>query len=83
MMKNCFLVNGYNQCLIENRTSKGGGVVLQVKNNCTLVKDFPNDLEKALSSEISKNGYLFRVLVVYNKPRAEKLQFVETLDKNL
>ena len=75
---NCFLVNGYNQCL-QSRTSKVGGVKLQVKNYCTLVKDLPNDH----FSRTIKNGYLFRVLVVCNKPRANELEFVETLDNNL
>ena len=50
--ENCFRVPGYNQSLIKNRSGKGGGVMLQVKSNCSILNDIPVNFDEALCADI-------------------------------
>ena len=80
--ENCFRVPGYNQSLIKNRSGKGG-VMLQVKINCSILNDIPVTFDEAICADIEKSGYKLRILVVYNKPRTDKLEYIDLLDHNL
>ena len=80
---NSSLVNGYNQHLSRNRTTRGGGVMNQVRSDYTLVKELKLNLEAAVQAIIEKQGYAFNVLVLYNKHRTNKLEFVESFDRLL
>ena len=76
------LLYGYNQSLIKNRSSKGG-VMLQVKSNCSILNDIPVTFDEATCADIENSGYKLRTLVVYNKPRTDKMEFIDLLDHNL
>ena len=77
------LLYGYNQSPIKNRSGKGGGVMLQVKSNCSILNDIPVNFDEAICADIENSGYKLRTLVVYNKPRTDKMEFIDLLDHNL
>ena len=76
----CYLVHGYNQLIAKTRISRGGGVMIQVKNDCTLIKEISTNLDEALMADVCKGDEMFRVLVIYNPPRNHKNEFVEKKD---
>ena len=78
-----FLVNGYNQFISKNRTTLGGGVMIQVKHSCNLLTEHKIDFDEAVMGEISCSKYKFFIAAVYNKPKADKLEFVDNLDNFL
>ena len=78
-----FLVNGYKSILSKNRDSKGGGVMVQISDKCAFQTTYENMLEESLAVKIEKEGYFFRLVVIYNKPRANKMEFVEVLGEML
>ena len=78
-----FLVNGYTQYIAKNRTSLGGGVMIQVKNSCNLLNEHKIDFDEAVMAEIACKNYKFFIAVVYNKPKANKLEFIDALDNFL
>ena len=78
-----FLVNGYTQYIVKNRTSIGGGVMIQVKNSCNLLNEHKIDFDEAVMGEIACKNYKFFIAVVYNKPKANKLEFIDALDNFL
>ena len=61
-----FLVNGYNQCISKNRTTLGGGVMIQVKHSCNLLTEHKIDFDEAVMGEISCSDYKFFIAAVYN-----------------
>ena len=81
--ENCFRVPGYNPSLIKIRSGKGGGVMLQVKINCSILNDIFVIFDEAICADIAKSGYKLRILVVYNKPGIDKMEFIDLLDHNL
>ena len=76
-----FLVTGYQNLLSKVRDSKGGGIMIQIRNNCSFQKVLDCDIEESLFVNVDKKGYLFRLMIIYNKPRANKIEFTEILDK--
>ena len=74
----CFLF--HSQYLMKCRPSRGGGVMIQVRKDLSIIKETETSFEEALFAEISKAGNRFKVLTVYNKPRNNKKLFVELLD---
>ena len=78
-----FLVNGYTQYIAKNRTTLGGGVMIQVKSSCNLLNKYQVEFEEAVMGEIACNNFKFFIAAVYNKPKANKLEFVKTLDNFL
>ena len=77
------LLYGYNRSLIKNRSDKGGGLMLKVKSNCSILTDIPVTFDEAICADIENSGYKLRTLVVYNKPRTDKMEFIDLLDHNL
>ena len=75
-----FLVNGYKSLLSMNRDQKEGGVMIQINDKCACQTTYDNMLEEPLAVKIEK-GYPFRLVVIYNKPKANKMKFVEFLDE--
>ena len=55
--------------LQKNRTTLGGGVMIQVKNSCNLLNKHQVDFD----------GRKFFIAAVYNKPKANELEFVDAL----
>ena len=77
----CFLLHGYSQYLTKCTPSRGGGVMIQERNDLSIIKETETSFEEALFAEISKAGKRFKVLTIYNKPCNKKKFFVELLDK--
>ena len=73
----CHLFHGYNQLIAKTLISKGGGVIIQVKNDNTLMKEISTNLDEALMADVCKGDDMFRVLVIYNPPRNNKTEFIE------
>ena len=73
------LLTGYKQYIVKNRTTSHGGVMIQIRSTCSLVKQNDHSFE-AIFADISANGYTFKLVVIYNKPRSNKMEFLNTLD---
>ena len=69
---NSLLVTGYHQYALTNRSSKGGGVMIQLKSYYDLIRIHKNPLNKAAVIEIRANSLRFFVAVIYNKPSMPK-----------
>ena len=79
-----YLINGYNQCLMQNRNGmRGGGVMVQLHKNCNLLKQRDVTFEEALFAEVEKNNYKLKIAVIYNPPRINKLLFTDKLEQFL
>ena len=75
-----FLVTGYQNLLSKILDSKGGGIMIQIRNNCSFQKVLYCDIE-SLFVNVDKKCYLFRLIIIYNKTRANEIEFTEILDK--
>ena len=75
-----FLIHGYNQEITKSRTTRGGGVMIQIRNAIDLMKNFHTPFDEALSVEIGENGDIIKIIVIYNPPRTNKMEFIEKLD---
>ena len=78
-----YLIHGYNHLLVKNRTNPYGSVMIQVKENCTLLKEYDDDFEESITAEIALGKYKFKICVIYNKPRTNKMEFIKCLDDYL
>ena len=74
------LVTGYQNVASKVRDSKGGGIMIQLTANCSIQKKLDCVIEESLSATIEKQGYEFRLVVIYNKPSANKLDFVDLVE---
>ena len=81
--ENCFRVPGYNQSLTKHRGGKRGGVMLQVKSNCSILNDITVTYDEAICADIEKSSFKLGTLAVYNEPRTDKMEFLDLLDHNL
>ena len=71
------LVTGYHQYALTNRSSKGGGFMIQLKSDYDLIRIHKNPLKEAAVIEISANSLRFFVAVIYNKPSMTKTDFLD------
>ena len=78
-----WLISGYNQCCTKSRKTLGGGVMIQIRNTCCILNQIEMPFDEGIIATISKNYFKFSVGVVYNKPKANKMLFVEKLDNYL
>ena len=53
--------------------------MVQVNNKCTFQTANENMIEESLADKVKKEGHFFRQALIYNKPRATKLELVEFL----
>ena len=74
-----YLVCGKRYC-VKNRSHTGGGVMIQMRDNLTILREIPTKFKEALFLEVEINSYKFKVLTIYVAPRVNKLEFVDTLD---
>ena len=74
------LVTGYNQYIVKNQTTSHGGVMIQIRSTCSLVKQNDHSFDEAIFADISAKGYTFKLVVIYNKPRSNKMEFLNTLE---
>ena len=76
-----YLVNGYYDFLVKNRTNvRGGGVMIQVKEHVKILKQLETPFEESIFAEVEKNFFRLKIGVVYYPPRTNKLQFVNQLE---
>ena len=78
-----FMVPGYNNYAIKNRSTHGGGVMIQIQDSMSLIETHPTELEETLLVSLQYKKYRFKLATVYNPPRTNKLTFVEKLDNFL
>ena len=57
--------------------------MIQIRKTCTLMKYIKTKFDEANSIEISKFGTVFRLLVVYNKSRTNKMEIVAIFESVL
>ena len=57
--------------------------MVPINDKCAFQTTYENLPEESLAVKIEKDGYFFRLVVIYNKPRANKMEFVEVLDEML
>ena len=52
----CFSLHGYSQYLTKCTHSRRGGVMIQLRNDLSIIKETETSFEEALFAEISKAG---------------------------
>ena len=79
----CYLLPGYRQFVFRNRKSTGGGVMMQLHENCVILSEKDSPFEESILSDISIHGHIYSFLTLYNKPRSNKQLFLDQLDQFL
>ena len=77
------LVPGYNNYVVKDRNTHGGGVMIQIYDSISLLETLPTDMEETLLVSLQYKKFKFKLATVYNPPRTNKLKFVEKLHKFL
>ena len=77
----CMLIAGYTSFFVKNRKFRGGGVMIQCKPSCQVIKERETSFDESLFGDINLKGYNLR-LAVYNPPRTNKIDFIEKFDNN-
>ena len=77
------LVPGYNNYAIKNRNTHGGGARIQIKHPISLLESHSTDIDEILLVSLQYKKFRFKLATVYSPPRANKLKFVEKVDKFL
>ena len=77
------LISGYSQYVVKNRKTRGGGVMIQLQNGYNIINQINSDFDGALFVDVIKNGTLIKLVVIYNPPRTNKLEFLNKLDSFL
>ena len=81
---NSYSINGYKHLAVKNRnTVKGGGVMIQLRNSCNLVKVCKSPFEESIFAEVRIHNRRVNLIVIFNKPRAYKKDFVSKLENFL
>ena len=78
-----FAVPGHNEVEANHRNRYGGGVTIQVHSRATSIKTFETPFEEAICAQIKFSYLSFKVLVIYNRPRTNEVDFIDTLDQYL
>ncbi|MEL6989481.1 MAG: endonuclease/exonuclease/phosphatase family protein, partial [Bacteroidota bacterium] len=78
-----FRIPGYSEVFSKCRSSKGGGLMIQVKKDINFVKTIPCELDEALAVELSNRNVKFQIAVIYNPPKINKQEFLEVFDNFL
>ena len=81
---NSYSINSYKHLAVKNRnTVKGGGVMIQLRDSCNLVKFSKSPFEESIFVEVSIHNRRVNLIVIYNKPGANKKDFVSILENFL
>ena len=73
----CYLIDGYNKFATCNRK------MIQIRKDFKLIKQISTTLEECILVVIEKDNYQFKVAVIYNPPRINKLRFIDTFENFL
>ena len=79
----CYLIDGYIKFVTCSRKSRGGGVMIQIREDFKLLKQTTTSIDECTLVSIEKSNYQFKIAVLYNPPRINKLIFIDQLDKFL
>ena len=78
-----FNVTNYNTCLSKSRVGSGGGIMIQIRDEVSLVEELNCDLDESVLAHLTIGDLKIALLVVYNPPRANKQNFIFELDNTL
>ena len=80
---NLFKVTNYNNCLSKSRSGRGGGIMIQINDEVTLIEELNCKLNETRLVHLKFGELRIAQLVVYNPPRNNKQNFIFELDKTL
>ena len=69
--------------MVKNRDKVGGGVMVQLLQGLSIVKELPTEIAEAVGAVIEQNGCRINLFTVYNPPQFNKKQFIDLLDNIL
>ncbi len=75
-----FRVSGYKSVISKPRGSRGGGVMVQCTQEIEVLEELPCELNESLLLQIRVKMNIFLLLVIYNPPRSDKMEFIENLN---
>ena len=78
-----YSIPGYSEIFSECRAGRGGGVMIQVRQDSVVVKTLPSDLDESVTVELKYKTVRFQVRVVYTPPTGNKQAFLDKLDSFL
>ena len=81
--KFCYLLKGYNCLSSIVRDSRGGGVMIQIHETISLVKELSSCSPESAFVQLKAGNFCFQVLTCYNPPRTNKLEFLDISDSFL
>ena len=55
-------------------------MIIQLKENVTLIKELPAELEESLTILVRINQEFFLIMLVYNPPKTDKSYFIEQFE---
>ena len=80
---NSYRLKGSNTITNKSRKGLGGGVMMQLKVNVTVIEEFASELAESISVLAKVNNEVFGMMLVYNPPKDNKFAFVEEFEKVL
>ena len=75
-----YLLPGFRSHIQKSRTSRGVGVMIQTTSSCKILKEKSINFEESVFAEIEFSGAKLNLAVIYNKPRENKMKFVDNLN---
>ena len=74
---------GFRSNIKKSRTYKGCGVMIQTTSACKILNEKAKNFEDSVFAEIEFFGANLNLAVIYNKPRENKMKFVDNLNSFL
>ena len=65
---NCFKLSAYKTIINKSRKGIGGGVMMQLKDNVTIIEEFNSKLAESISVLVKLSNEIFQIMLVYNPP---------------
>ena len=80
---NLFKITGFYTIITNTRKTRGGGTMIQLGDKVNLLEQLESGIPESLSILVEVSGKQFIVVLVYVRPRYDKIKFVDELDKEL
>ena len=77
---NMFKLKNYRYCISKPRSGRGGGIMVQMNHEVTLIEQLDCKLDESLLLNVRIKKQNLVLLIIYSPPRADKIAFVELLD---
>ena len=79
-----YKLKGYSNIFAKSRRhTTGGGVMIQLREDLSFIKEMETPFNEALCFEVSHRQKHLIILLIYNEPKFNKLSFIELLDEYL